>query len=344
MKTILTAGVVLLGGLALFAWLHSGTAPDAQTPAPRAEVSVMRLARQSVPVLIPAFGSIVAGAAEQNITLDAPGVVTAVLVRPGQNVVAGQVLARIGPDASSIAALRTAQDALAAAQAVRRHTAALLASHLATGADLAAAAQAESDAQARLQALQALGTGVARMLSAPFAGTVTSADARPGGISPAGSVLFKLAAPSGLVAVAGLTEVLADRIVPGDAAVLTALNSNTQTAAIVLQRAAMLDPQTGLVDITLEPRDPLPLGEPLALSITAGSITGYAVPRDAVQSDEQGDYVFQLDAQGIAHRKAVHVLQVQGAVSVLTPDLDPAQPLVTTGAYQLADGMGADVQ
>jgi hypothetical protein len=92
------------------------------------------------------------------------------------------------------------------------------------------------------------------------------------------------------------------------------------------------------------PHAPLPLGEPLAISITAGSITGYQVPRDAVLNDEQGDYVYQLDAQGVAHRKPAHVLEANGAMSVLAPDLDPAMKLATTGAYQLADGMTATVQ
>jgi len=344
MKKILAAGAVLLAGLILFACLRGSRAPAVEVPVPRAAVSIMWLTRQSVPVQIPAFGSIVAGAAEQNITLGAPGVVMDVLVRPGQNVAAGQGLARIAPDASSIAELRIAQDALAAAQAARAHTAALLTSHLVTGADLAVATQAENDAAARLQALTAMGTGTARVLRAPFAGTVTSAAASPGGFSPSGSILFKLAAPAGLVALAGLTEQLADRITPGDTATLTALNSNIRTGAIVLQRSGMLDPQTGLVDITLAPQNPLPLGEPLALTITAGSLAGYEVPRNAVLSDEQGDYVFQLDAHGIAHRIAAHVLQAEGAVTVLAPDLAPAQPLVTTGAYQLEDGMAVDVQ
>lgn len=344
MKKLLVIGAVLLAGLALFAILRGGTASSGATPAPSADVRTIRLVRQTVPVQIPASGSIIAGPAEENIILGAPGVVSAILVRPGQNVAAGAALAAITPDAQSIADLRKAQDALAAAQAARAHVAALLASHLATAADLAAATQAEQDAAANLTALQTLGAGIAHTIRAPFAGTVTSVAASTGGTSPAGTLLFKLAAPNALVAMAGLTEAQAARITPGDTATLTALNSNTQTSAIVLQRAAMLAPQTGLVDVTLAPRTPLPLGEPLALSITAGSVTGYLVPRDAVLNDEQGDYVFQLDAKNIAHRETAHVLQASGAMSVLAPDLDPSMPLVTTGAYQLADGMQANVQ
>jgi membrane fusion protein (multidrug efflux system) len=343
MKKIL-AVAALLGGLALFAYLRNGTVPGVETPGPSAAVSIVHLTQQSLPSQIPAFGSILAGAAEMSITLDAPGVVTDVLVRPGQSVAARQEIAQIAPDAQSTADLRKAQDAVQAAQAARTHVAVLLAGHLATTADLAAATQVALDAAANLQALRELGTGAARVLRAPFAGTVTSVTASRGGTSAAGSILFKLAAPAKLVAVAGLTEMQAERVRPGNAATITALNSNTSTAAVVLQRAAMLDPQTGLVDITLVPQSALLLGEPLALNITAGSVTGYAVPRDAVLDDEQGDYVFQLDAMNVAHRKTVRVLEANGAMTVLAPDLDPSMPLVTTGAYQLADGMAASVQ
>jgi len=338
MKKFSVLGIVLLAGLAFF-YLRGGSAPTGESPAPSADVSTIRLVRQTVPLQIPASGSIIAGTAEQNISLAAPGIVSEILARPGQDVAAGQALARITPDAQSIADLRRAQDGLAAAQAARAHVAALLASHLATAADLAAATQTAQDAAASLQVLQTLGTGLAYTIRAPFAGIVTAIPASPGGTSPVGTILFKLAAPGGLVALAGLTEAQAERVTPGDAAMLTALNTNTQTAAIVLQRAAMLDPQTGLVDIILVPQSPLPLGEPLALTITAGSVDGYQVPRDAVLNDAHGDYMYQLDAKSIAHRVTVHVLEAGGAMSVLAPDLNPALPLVTTGAYQLADGM-----
>ena len=166
----------------------------------------------------------------------------------------------------------------------------------------------------------------------------------PGSLLPAGTILFKLAAPGALVVSAGLPEAVAARVIPGDTAALTLLNTGAKRSAAVTQRAAMLDPQTGLVDVTLAPQGPVLLGEPVALTITTGSVTGYQVPRDALLNDAEGDYVFQLDAHGIAHREAVHVLEPDGAMTVLAPDLDPAMPLVTTGAYQLDDGMGTTMQ
>jgi RND family efflux transporter MFP subunit len=344
MKKLLAAGALLLAGLLAFFALRPGPAPADDSPAPVAEINTIQLVRRTVPVHVRAFGSIVAGPAAATITLAAPGIVVSVQVRPGQAVAAGQILAHIAPDPQSVADLRKAEDAMQATQAARAHVAALLASHLATAADLAASVQAENDAASGLAALRALGTGVSRTVTAPFAGIVTTVTAMPGGASPAGAPLFGLAAPNGLVAVAGLPEAAARQIQPGDAAMLTALNTGTRLRAIVMQRAAMLDPHTGLVDVTLAPQGAMPLGEPVALTVTAGSVTGDPVPRDAVLQDAQGDYVFQLDAHGIAHREAVRVLEADGATSVLAPDLDVAMPLVTAGAYQLEDGMETAVQ
>ena len=166
MKRFFSAGAVLLAGLAVFAYLRTGPTPAENAPAPRAEVSTLQLVRRVVPVHIPAFGSVVAGTAEMNITLAAPGIVSTILVRPGQGVMVGQALAQIAPDAQSVADLRKAQDAVNAADAARAHVAALLTGHLATSADLAAATQMAQDAAANLAALRALGTGMRRVIPA----------------------------------------------------------------------------------------------------------------------------------------------------------------------------------
>ncbi len=319
MNKLLAAGALLLAGLIVFFVLRPDPPPADDSPMPVANVDTIQLVRRTVPVQIPAFGSIAAGPGAANITLAAPGIVMSVQVRPGQVVAAGQVLAHIAPDPQSVADLRKAEDNLQAAQVARAHVAALLAAHLATASDLAASVQAENDAAGGLTALRVLGTGVTRTVTAPFAGIVTSVTAMPGGVSPAAAPLFGLVPPNGLVAVAGLPEASSLRVQPGDAATLTALNTGTRLRAIVVQRAAMLDPQTGLVDVTLASQGAVPLGEPVALTITAGSVTGYPVPRDAVLEDAQGDYVFQLDARGIAHREPVHVLEADVGVQRARP-------------------------
>jgi hypothetical protein len=106
----------------------------------------------------------------------------------------------------------------------------------------------------------------------------------------------------------------------------------------------MLDAETGLIDVTLSPKAAVMLGEPVAVSITSGSVIGDVVPRDAVLSDAAGDYVYQLDGKNIAHRKNVEVLEPDGDNLVLAPDLNPSMRLATAGAYQLSEGMTATLQ
>lgn len=334
------AGATCLAGVLL---LRSGGTPAEDTAAPSATVSVISLSQQSVPTYLNATGSVVAGTAEQNITLAAPGIVTSFTVRPGEAVQAGQILAHVAPDPQSAADWRKAENAVTAATAAHDHVAALLAQHLATSADLATATQALNDAQAAQSALRATGTGQARDITAPYAGTITAIAAAPGGTLPAGTVLLKLAAGNGLSALTSLPEQQALRVQPGDAASLVLLNSGATIPAIVAQRAAMLDPQTGLINITLVPQGAVLLGEPVSARIAIGNVTGYPVPRDAVLNDEQGDYIYQIDTKNIAHRVNVRVLSAEGDSDVLAPGLDSTMRVATTGAYQLADGMNATI-
>jgi RND family efflux transporter MFP subunit len=340
----LFAGLAVIG-LAVFAYVITRPAdPAGNAAAPSATVSAIALTRSDVPRHVSGGGSIMAGQGEMDIALAAPGIVTGVLARPGQAVEAGQALAQVAPEPQSIADLRKAEDAVRAAQAQRDHMAALLQQHLATTADLATATQALDDANAALAALHGAGTGESQIIRAPFAGVVTAITAVAGGVQPAGTAVLKLAAMGKLTALIGLPEGDAQRVQPGDAATVTLLNTGAQLPAKVVQRAAMLDPQTGLVDVTLVPVEAAPLGEPVAVTITTGTVTGYPVPRGAVLNDDQGDYVYQLDAHNVAHREAVHVLDAQGGTVVLAPTLDPAMKLATTGAYQLSDGMTATLQ
>ncbi|HEY1857236.1 efflux RND transporter periplasmic adaptor subunit [Acidocella sp.] len=344
-KSILFAGFVVVAGIAALVYGEtSGNVPADVPSAPSATVNVITLVQRSVPMRIVGSGSIVAGTAEMDVSLAAPGIVTGFMARPGQAVTAEQVLANVAPDPQSAAALRRAEDAVTAARIARDHVVALLARHLATTADVAAATQGLSDANATLVALRVSGTGENHTVTAPFAGIVTAIAAAPGGVLPAGTVLVKLAPAGRLTVLVGLSEAEALRVHAGDAAMLTSLNTGRRIPATVAQRAAMLDPQTGLMDVFLVPQASVALGEPVRVSITVGTVTGYLVPRAAVLSDEQGNYVYQLDAHDIAHREAANVLEADGAMSVLAPSLDPGTRIATTGAYQLSDGMAATLQ
>jgi RND family efflux transporter MFP subunit len=326
------------------ALLFVAQAAHAESDTPAALVSTIRLALGRLPATVEAYGQVQAGpGAEMTVTLPAGGIVSALPVSLGQRVAAGDVLAVITPDAGSVAARHHAEDAVQAARASRAHVAALLASRLATRADLAAADQALADATATLAALNATGAGVARTVKAPRPGIVSAILAAQGGALPDGAALLRITGTDALVAVLGVTPAAAISVKPGDSARATILATGAVVAGQVTQMAGMVDPQTGLINVTLAlPGAPL-LGATVDAVITTGTLSGYIVPRDAVQTDEQGDYVFQVDPSGIAHRVGVHVLGGQGGMTILAPGLDAALPLVTAGAYQLDDGAAVRV-
>ncbi|WP_234731180.1 efflux RND transporter periplasmic adaptor subunit [Acidocella facilis] len=338
------AAVILVAGLG--AWYAlSPAAPADETPTPVATVSTVAVRSQSLPRLIDAPGSIIAGTAEQSLALKAAGVLVSYQVVPNEAVQQGQALAQLGPDPVEAANLAKAQDALSAADAARAHVAALLPAHLATKSDLAAATQAQRDAASALAALRATGAGQSYTLKAPAAGLITALPATPGGSLPAGSVLVKFVPQSGLVAQIGLEQSQAAQLQPGDDATLTKLNGGAPVAARVVGIAGGLDAQTGLIDVTLRPAAPVTLGAPVRVQIQAGQLEGVQVPNEAVLRDEKGLYVYQLDAKGIAHRADVELLQQGARTSVLAAKgLNPAWKIATQGAYQLSDGMQTATQ
>jgi membrane fusion protein, multidrug efflux system len=61
-------------------------------------------------------------------------------------------------------------------------------------------------------------------------------------------------------------------------------------------------------------------------------------PREAVLTDANGPYVFQI-AAGKAKRLAVTIVGEAGDKTVITGPLDPTRKIVVTGNYELSDGM-----
>jgi RND family efflux transporter MFP subunit len=328
---------VVFVGLGL-AWSF-GAAPALADDAPAASVAVstMQLVPGSLPAVVTAYGSVAAAAGgERTVSLAGGGVVDSIAVLPGEVVTAGESLAVIGADPQSRADLQRAGNAVTAAKAARAHVAALLDSHLATTADLAVADQTLNDAAGALAALRAMGTGTGRMIVSPVGGVVSAVLTAPGALIAPGTALFKVIDTGSVAAIVGVAPGAAVRV--GDAATVTLLGGGAVVSGRVTSAGAMLDAQTGLLDVTIPLGGPVTLGAPVRAAITTGTLTGFVVPRDAVQNDEQGDYVFQVDGRSIAHRVAVHVLGSEGGQSVLAPGLDVTMKLVTVGAYQLDDG------
>ena len=73
-------------------------------------------------------------------------------------------------------------------------------------------------------------------------------------------------------------------------------------------------------------------------AITLGEDNAWSVPRQAVLSDDQGSYLFQV-ANRHAQRVAVQVVGEAAQSYGVTGKLDPQLPVVVLGNYELRDGM-----
>lgn len=335
---------VVIAGLALLIaagviWHLNGQAPAADATTPSVQVSMVSLTPATLPATLTAYGSIGAGAgAEATITAAAAGNIAAIDVVPGQAITPGQALAVIAPDPQSKNDLQKAETALGAARASRAHVAALLASHLATSADLAAADQALSDASGTLAALKASGTGSTRTITATGAGIVSAVLVSPGALLPPGTAILRVINTGTLVANIGMAPADAEKLHMADAATLTLLDTGATIPGRVQQITAMADSQTGLTNVVLSLQAAASPNQAVKAVITTATLSGYVVPRDSVQTDDKGDYGYQVDPKHIAHRVAVHILGHAGDKLVIAADLDSAMPFVTAGAYQLDDG------
>jgi multidrug efflux pump subunit AcrA (membrane-fusion protein) len=101
---------------------------------------------------------------------------------------------------------------------------------------------------------------------------------------------------------------------------------------------AAIDPKTRLVPATIDiPAGSALSGEGFKAGIVVGKLQGWVVPRDAVGTDKNGAFVFQI-AEGHAKRVDVNVVGSVGDTSVMDGPIDAQLKIVLSGNYQIADG------
>lgn len=320
------------------------TAKVAQAPL----VTVVVPGRQNIGRIISATGSIAA-------RIDMPvgvagegGLVTAVLVQPGQWVRAGQVLARIDRSvqvqtAESLAAqINVARSDARLAQAELDRAAALVDRGFISKADLDRKAAARDAANARVRVAEAqLAEAQARTgrlnIRAPAAGLVLTRSVEPGQVVGAGSgTLFRLAKDGGFELRALLSDADMSAINVGVPAEVTPTGTDRHFQGQVWQVSPVIDPQTrqGIVRVAL-PYDPaLRPGGFASANIRSGTSQAPLLPQSAIQSDDKGNYVYAVDASDKVVRKPITVGQVSDAgVAIATGLAGNERVVVSAGAF-----------
>jgi RND family efflux transporter MFP subunit len=264
--------------------------------------------------------------------------VLAIAVTPGETVRGGDRLLDFGASAAAISAFQQAVSALTAARQQRNHAAQLLGQQLATRDQLAQADKAVADAQATLDALQREGSDRARQtLTAPFDGIIATIPVAQGDRVQPGATLMTITRLDGLVVTIGIEPGARARVRPGEAVHLTPLSDGQPLEGQIVRVDGSLNPKTRLLDTDVSvPAGSVISGTAYQAEITVGEIKGWIVPHDAVLTDAKGAYLFQVSGS-TALRVEVKIVGTTGTDDVVQGTLDPQQPIVIQGNYQLSN-------
>lgn len=346
---ILLMVVVIAGGHFLTSSGSKGTGladPNAVKEAPR--VTVVVPGKQLVENQITATGLLAARREMPVGAVGEGGLVTRVLVEPGSWVEAGQVLAIIdrqvqAQQSNQLAAQISAAQANARlAQSELDRSQALVSRGFISKADLDRKAATRDGAVAQVRVAQAqLAENRARIgrldIRAPASGLVLTRAVEPGQVVGGGAaVLFRIAMGGEMELKADISEMDVARLRTGAGASVTPVGSTQEFRGQIWQMSPIIDParRQGEARIALGYNAALKPGGFATAKINSGMIEAPFLPESAVQSDKQGNYVFVVDGNNIASRRAVTVGSVSDkGVSILQGLTGNEQVVLSAGGF-----------
>jgi cobalt-zinc-cadmium efflux system membrane fusion protein len=283
----------------------------------------------------------------------ADGAVVRINKRLGDAVAAGEVVALLeSRDAAGFVAQRNAAAARAlATRAAAARERRLFNAHITARQDLEAAEAARGEAEAELQrahaAVRAAGvTGNGRYLAviSPISGRITEVDTQLGAYVSAGATLFNVADPRRIQIEASVPAPDAQRIRPGDRAIVELLDGGT-VEAVVRSATPSLNLESRAATVVLQP-----IGVPGGLAqgqavrariVPRGSpVQAIILPEEAVQQVGGRDVVF-VQVQDGFQAVPVTVGQRSGGRIEVLEGLRPGLVVVTQGAFVLKSQLGA---
>ncbi len=345
--------VVLAVAIALWVSYHSKptlTALADKTQAPL--ISVMTPALKSVASNITFSGGI-AARYDMPIGNDGDtGRVVAVYVEAGDHVRRGQILAKLDdsvviPQVNRLAAsLEQARAQAELSQAEYKRALGVAAAGALSAEDIEKrrATAVTDGANVKVAAAQ-LAESEARLkrtrITAPIDGVVLTRKAEVGQIAnPGGEALFRVASGGEVEMRGQLAEQDLAQVKVGDAATVYLTGLPRAFSGRVRLLGAIIDPQSrlGEIRIALTPDPALRPGAFARGSVTIGKAQRPVVPQTAVLADTAGSYVFIVNAQGKAERRAVRVADTSAEGIVIGAGLAGTERVVTTAGGFLRDG------
>lgn len=289
---------------------------------------------------------------EAALTARADGAVTRITKRLGDYVRAGEAVAYLeSRDASTIAAERSTASAKAiAARSAYAREKRLFDARVTARQDLEAAKAVLGEAEAELRRTQSAasaakvsGDGRSLAVTSLISGRVTKVDTQLGAYVLAGAELFRVANPDRVQIQASVLPTDAQRIRPGDAAVIELPGGGTLNATVRSATPGLdLESRTATVVLTPEGTGGIAPGQGLRVRITPkGAPTGssVALPEEAVQSVEGRDVVFVRKGKGFQATPVTVGMRSGGRVDIVA-GVEPGAVVATKGAFLLKSELG----
>lgn len=353
-RLLIMGGVIALVLVAIAIWMAM-RGGDAAAPTVTAQVPVVTVTspgQSTVARTVTAMGSLAARVEMPVGVIGEGGMVSRVLVQPGDWVRAGQPLATIERSVqveqvrSLAAQVEVARADAKLAQAQLDRAKALVGRGFISAADIDQRTATRDAAQARVNVAAAqLAEQRARTgrldIRAPAKGLILTRAVEPGQIVGSGSgVLFRMAKDGEMELQAQVAEGDLATLRPGNSAVVTPIGGKEQFAGRVWQVSPVVDPtaRQGIARVAIPYNPAIRPGGFAAVTITSGSGTAPLLPESAVQSDPKGNYVYVVNGKNMVERRDVTVGQVSDAGVAVTGGITGTEKIVTSAGAFLTPG------
>ncbi|OHC98110.1 MAG: efflux transporter periplasmic adaptor subunit [Sphingomonadales bacterium GWF1_63_6] len=353
-RLLIMGGVIALILVAIAIWMAM-RGGDAAAPTVTAQVPVVTVTspgQSTVARTVTAMGSLAARVEMPVGVIGEGGMVSRVLVQPGDWVRAGQPLATIERSVqveqvrSLAAQVEVARADAKLAQAQLDRAKALVGRGFISAADIDQRTATRDAAQARVNVAAAqLAEQRARTgrldIRAPAKGLILTRAVEPGQIVGSGSgVLFRMAKDGEMELQAQVAEGDLATLRPGNSAVVTPIGGKEQFVGRVWQVSPVVDPtaRQGIARVAIPYNPAIRPGGFAAVTITSGSGTAPLLPESAVQSDPKGNYVYVVNGKNMVERRDVTVGQVSDAGVAVTGGITGTEKIVTSAGAFLTPG------
>lgn len=276
-------------------------------------------------------------------------------VELGQRVKAGQVLAQLDPQDFKLAA--DAARAQVAAATTNRDLAAadfkrykeLKEQNFISGAELERRETTLKSAQAQLEQAQSQFSVQGNQanyasLVADVSGVVTAIEAEPGQVVTAGTPVVRIAADGVRDVVFAVPEDKVASIKAGSAVKIRLWSQSTEFDGKVREVAASSDPitRTYTVKVSIDSKEPPPLGATVSVVPEAGSIAGLPViklPTTALRQEGKSTAVWVVDKPTMTVKpQVIQIATADGNEVVVASGLQPGVLVVSAGVHVLSPG------